>query len=201
MSIECNFLKEVLRCLFSALCMIWAGHCLLGLSLWLSLGSVQAQSVSAAADFPAAWMGDWSGVLYIHHPGTDSSMKVPMELRLHPLEAAGRWAWQLVYGLGEEQQVRAYELVAVAPEQGHYLIDEKNSILLDAYLLGGTLATQFVVGDSRLDTFYRLQGDTLVFEILVAEQEAARRSGGKGEVPRVRSHALRARHHAVLRRR
>ena len=161
--------------------------------------------------FPDAWIGHWKGT------GTVRSMRkrgepleFAMELRVAPIESGGehakpRWTWEIVYGTGQKRQVRRYELVAQDAAAGHYVIDEKNSILIDAWRVddkkGTGLRSRFRVGKNQIDSVYRLVGDRLEVELVTYGTEPKQSSGGEASVPEVDSYGLRAVQTASMRRR
>lgn len=131
----------------------------------------RAQLLRAVAPaFPDGWAGRWKGTMSVTGvPGTD---QVGVELEISP-RPDGRTGWSLRY---EGQPERAYELVPVDPARGHYLVDEKNGILLDSYFEDGVLLSQFEVGQNRVTARYERQGDSLLLEMNVFGKEPVRES-------------------------
>lgn len=94
---------------------------------------------------PKAWHGIWKGRCKTGNlRGT--SIDFAMELHVEPIEGRDAWTWTIVYGEGAKRQVRPYELLPVAGSKGHFRVDEKNSIVIDSYLLGDTLYARFELG-------------------------------------------------------
>jgi hypothetical protein len=147
---------------------------LLFASLLLCFSFVSAQT--PVNTFPQSWYGDWAGRLDIYNQ-SGKRMEVGMELKIAPTDSADRWQWTLIYSQDTTRDERQYELVAIDAAKGHYQIDEKNSILLDSYLIGNVLTSRFSVSNSLLLTNYTLHADHLEFEIFVGGKEEARETG------------------------
>ncbi len=120
----------------------------------------RAQLLKAVASpFPQGWVGRWVGEMSVTGvPGTD---KVGVELDIQP-RGQGKYSWSLRY---QGQPERPYELLPVDPSRGHYLVDEKNGILIDSYYQDGVLISQFEVGRNRITARYELEGDQLKLEM------------------------------------
>jgi len=58
-----------------------------------------------------------------------------------------------------------YFLKVIDAEKGHYQVDEKNSILLNSYLIDNRLVSTFEVMDNVITSVYRLEGQKMYFEI------------------------------------
>lgn len=152
------------------------------------------------SDFPASWRGHWQGTCVAQRP--DGWVKTfPMELHIQPLDTPDRWQWKLVYGERDEQDVRDYELVILDAAAGRFLIDEKNSIEIDAYLVGPTLYSPFSLEGSLLTASYTRDDDRLLFEIVIAQLDAGTQTGGEGEIPIVTRYPINVAQQAELTRR
>ncbi len=148
--------------------------------------------------FPDDWAGDWVGKLYIHN-AKGISDSVDMELRLAPMDTSDRWHWTIIYH-AKEDEIREYELVTIDKEKAHYQIDEKNSILLDCYLIGGTLSSRFSVNTSLLLINYTLlpQGDQLKFEIFAGSTKTVETGAEIEEIESILSYPMNVRQEAIL---
>jgi hypothetical protein len=127
-----------------------------------------------------------------------------MELAIAPTDDAGRWGWTIVYEGESGKQTREYQLVVVDAARGRYQIDERNGIVLESRLIGGTLYEVFEVEGTRLATRQRLEGlgtadERISIEILTVREADATRTGG-GEAPEVRSWGATSLQRAELRR-
>lgn len=123
--------------------------------------------------FPDGWVGAYAGELRTLVAG-QWRVLTAMRLEIGASAASGRWPFAIVYGVGADEQRRDYELVAVDAAAGRYAIDEKNGIVLDAWLADGALMSAFHVGGQTLLTRYRWQPDGIAFELeSLAEQDLA----------------------------
>ncbi|HEX2535075.1 MAG TPA: hypothetical protein VHK69_15125 [Chitinophagaceae bacterium] len=158
-------------------------------------GALRAQS------FPQSFTGNWSGQLHWYPAGAPEPKVVDMQLRVHPVaDSPGRYSWQIIYGK-EGKDNRPYVLQPVDPAKGHWMIDERNGILLDGYWLGGRFSGAFSVGPSVITDTYYLQGDSLIVEFYATGKTPVRTSGlGTEASPTVESFGLRSFQRAVLRR-
>ncbi|MCA9790355.1 MAG: hypothetical protein KC910_01115 [Candidatus Eremiobacteraeota bacterium] len=124
------------------------------------------------ATFPKAWVGNWQGSLHIQGGANDGAI-VPMRLSIAP-KGPDRYSWTIQYG---DQPPRPYELLTVDSASGHYVVDEKNGILIDSFLVGDSLVSQFEVGSNRITARYRQSGDQLSVEMDTFSSQPLRRSG------------------------
>lgn len=173
----------------------------------VSSGPDSANSPPPAAGLPAAWEGVWRGDAIATAPGPGAKpMTFTMELRVAPKPAeagaAQRWSWTIIYDGAQGRQERPYTLVAKDPAKGLYEIDEHNSIVLPATLVGDALVSPFDVGGNLLVTSYTLTRDpeTINFRIFVVASEKPAVTGGKEGVPEVRGYPVSSGQWATLRR-
>ena len=89
-------------------------------------------------------------------------------------------------------QVRPYELLPVEGEPGHYRIDEKNSIVIDAYFENDTLHSRFAVAGNVIEARYARDGDRMAVTLTTFGASPASTTGGEGKIPKVESYPLRA---------
>ena len=85
--------------------------------------------------------------------------------------------------------MRAYELLP-KEKKGRFTIDEKNGIEIDCRLAGSTIYCLFEVEGSLNDTRYRLEGDTLVFELTSNSKKQSRTTKLKSMETEVVSYAI-----------
>ncbi|MEO0473426.1 MAG: hypothetical protein AAF206_27690, partial [Bacteroidota bacterium] len=128
---------------------------LLGFFLITAL-SLQAQ------DFPQDWQGIWKGKLQIFQNAA-KVQEIDMELHIQPIDTSDNWTWTIVYKTEKEDR-RGYELIVIDKATGHYQIDEKNSILLDGYVVENVFMSRFSVNSSLLQANYTHMGDHLRME-------------------------------------
>ena len=165
-----------------------------------------SQIINAQIDsltFPASWVGKWQGTLEIFNE-KGKQQELPMQLHILPIDTANRYTWTIIYGEDATTGTRAYELVTVDAERGLYAIDEKNSIQMEAYLLGNKLFQRFEVMGSLLLTTNELRADgTLSWEIISGKLEPVSITGdekveGK-DIPAVKAFPIGILQRAILR--
>ena len=158
------------------------------------MGSVSAQN------FPAAFLGHWQGELEWYKTGVKEPHKINMQLVIRPADTAGQYTWQIVYGTRSEDN-RPYILKPVDTTKGHWVIDEKDGIVLDQYWTGGRLNGAFTVQGSTIINSYWIEGDTLMVEFFSISSKPVSKTGGSNEkTPPVESYGVKSFQKAVLRR-
>lgn len=152
--------------------------------------------------FPQIWEGKWAGELAIYN-AKGLAQKLPMELHILPIDTSDSYTWTIIYGEDKVAGARPYELKIVDAEKGHYLVDEHNSILLDAFLLGGKLFERFSVMGSMLLATTEVRDEVLYYEIISGSEEALQVTGNKKveeeDIPAVGSFPIIVRQYAELR--
>ncbi|MFK7934657.1 MAG: hypothetical protein AB8G22_14190 [Saprospiraceae bacterium] len=139
--------------------------------LFLLLFSECLSAQTDSLNFPASWSGKWQGTLEIFSE-KGKQQELPMQLHILPMDTSDRYTWTIIYGEDEKTGTRPYELVTIDAEKGLYAIDEKNSIQMEAFLLGGKLFQRFEVMGSLLLTTNELHADgTLSWEIISGKLE------------------------------
>ena len=130
------------------------------------LVSLYAQDENSLVNqgFPASWKGTWAGNLEIHN-AKGLQQDLPMQLIIDSIAASNDFTFTIIYGTDMKAGTRSYILKTIDSETGHYLIDEQNSIEIDAYFLGGKLVQRFEVIGNMLETFIEKRGDSLHWEI------------------------------------
>ena len=123
----------------------------------------------AHSGLPAEWHGRWTGTLKITSDAVEAK-ETPMELVIEPLKDSKNYRWKIVYGKGP---ARDYELVP-QEKAGHFVIDEKNGLLLDAWRVDSTVHSFFQVADSLIPVRYELAGDILRFSLTVSSNKDPR---------------------------
>lgn len=150
-------------------------------------------SIKKEYQFPEDWLGYWTGNLQIYGP-TGLKQTVLMSLDLAITDTVGVYTWAIIYGQDSTVQRRAYQLIEIDTSIGHYLIDEKNGILLDTYHIHDELSSVFEVMGNTLLTSYKLENNEMIFSVKLFPSEAIRVSGdtliANQEIPKVSSFQL-----------
>ena len=151
--------------------------------------------------FPDSWKGIWKGELHIFRD-TGKVQSIPMELQILAMPQSENYSWTLIYGEKEGRDKRNYELRSVDPEKGLFVVDEKNSIEIEAYYFAGKLVSRFQVGESLLFITYEKRGGDLVFEVFAGKNLPVSITGNSEwegqKIPEVRSFPVSTRQRAVL---
>lgn len=151
-------------------------------------------------DFPGKFTGHWEGELHWYKTGQKQPQTVKMQLMVQPADTAGHYTWQLIYGSKSEDS-RPYILKPVDTARGHWVIDERNGIVLDQYWTGNRFSGAFTVQGSTIINSYWLEGDQLMIEFFSISAQPINKSGGASEeIPAVESYAIKSFQKAVLRR-
>jgi len=154
----------------------------------------------AQVSFPDSWEGNYGGELHIY--GVDSvKMKLSMKLAIFK-KTDSIYQWKMTYLFNGKEDVRAYELVIKDSEKGLYVIDEKNTILINGYYKSEIFTSFFSVGNSFIISTYTKTDDDLIFEIIAGNNDNVEISGNQnhnGEaIPEVKSYLVNGRQKAVL---
>ncbi|MEL7377505.1 MAG: hypothetical protein AAFN65_11130 [Bacteroidota bacterium] len=156
------------------------------LLLFLTVQSVHGQII------PSEWEGVWRGSvdIWLQNEKVDS---FPMSLEI--LAKDSTWSYTVTYDRDPEvPDVRNYELIVVDDATYHLAIDEKNSIVLDAYFNDNCLYAMFSGLGSDLQSRTCLAGDELEYEIASYLSDPVRVSGNeviKGDtIPEISSFAM-----------
>lgn len=143
--------------------------------------------------FPKNWEGKYKGNLEISTP-KGIVQTVPMELHILPIDSV-RWTWKIIYS----GQARNYELFLKDALKGHYVLDEKNDILLNSFLIGNTLYDEFQVQGVRLMSHTRKEKNKIYYEIIVKDTTIFQRTGGTNDsIPPVFDYRIKAVQKAIL---
>jgi hypothetical protein len=150
-------------------------------------------------EFPQNWLGKWKGTLDWYQ-GTNKRQSVNMELHILSGDSTDQYSWRLIYG-DKQQDNRPYILKPFDKSKGHWLIDERNSIILDQFLVGDRFCGSFTVaGNTILNTYY-LSGDSLLVEFYNVQEKPIAISGGRDStLPKVKSYGVRSYQRAMLKR-
>lgn len=147
---------------------------------------IQMSGFSQKKDFPDNWLGTWKGTMEIQY-STGNYQEVACELYIEKTDTMDTWVWTIIYGEGETKQERKYELIAKDIEKGIYVIDEKNSIILDAFYANNTLISQFEVQNNLITSTYRKIDNIIYFQNLASNTKVSNKSGGEDTIPEVSS--------------
>lgn len=161
--------------------------------MYSTFGFAQSTNQLLTTSFPASWSGDWAGELQIFS-SKGMTQSLPMQLNIQPVDNSDDYTFTIIYGLDIEKGTRSYILKTIDASKGLYAIDEQNSIVIEAYLLGEKLVQRFEVMGNLLETFIEKRDDTLIWEIFSGKHEPASITGDTvqdGEdIPRVKTYPM-----------
>lgn len=138
------------------------------------------------------WIGEWEGTLEIWK-GKQRLQEVPAYMKISPSDSSRSLLWTTVFGeQSGKQTTKPYELKAIDEEQGLYLLDEHNSILLESYWIKDKLVSWYEVSGNLILASYRMsEADQILLEIIAGKAEPVSVTGGRevdGEtIPEVRT--------------
>ena len=155
---------------------------------------------ATAQDFPKKFVGHWKGDLYWHKTGEKTAQKVKMQLIILPADSAGHYTWQIIYGENNADN-RPYVLKPVDTAKGHWIVDEKNGIILDQYWVGNRFTSAFTVQNSTIIDSYWIEGKKLIAEFYSISAKPVSTTGkGNEEIPFVHSYSTKSYQKVVLKR-
>ncbi|WP_104735379.1 hypothetical protein [Hanstruepera ponticola] len=145
----------------------------------LVLVSLFTFSQSDSLQFPQDFYGIYKGDLHITN--ARGKQTIQMEFHLNSTDTVGKYQYMLVYIMDGNRQERHYNLLEKNVENGEYMVDENNGIVLDAKLIDNTIFSMFEVQGSILTTTERFYKDSMDFEITFANKSQQTKSGTEGE--------------------
>lgn len=150
-----------------------------------------------AQDF-SKFIGHWRGELKWFQTGKKEPQNVKMQLIIQPADTLGQYTWQIIYGEKSEDN-RPYLLKPVDTSKGHWVIDERNGIVIDQYWTGNRFTSMFTVQNSTILNSYWIEGDKLIAEFYATGAKPVVATGaGTEDSPTVNSYAVKSYQKAVL---
>ena len=169
---------------------------LLSLIIILNFANINAQN-----SFPKSWLGNYQGNLEIY--AVDSvQMNVKMNLEIKKTVKDSVYQWVTTYHIKDKKDIRSYELKVIDTQKGLFQIDEKNTIVIDAYYRMGIFTSFFEVQKTFIIATYTKEKDSIIFEIISGKKEPVSVTGGgisdKKKIPEVTTYPVTGRQRAVL---
>jgi hypothetical protein len=169
--------------------------------VFLLADSARAQTgagpANSTAVFPGVFLGKWKGALQWIVAGRPTQT-FTMQLSILPADTAGQFTWQMMYG-EDGKDSRPYLLKPVDTSRGHWLIDERDGILLDSYVFDSSLQGAFTVMGNTIVDHYRVEGDKMLVEFFTIKLDDKKTSGkGTAETPLVHSYRMSGYQRGVL---
>jgi hypothetical protein len=117
---------------------------------------------SAWAGLPDRWHGIWEGRCTLT-PSTQDQGEFGATLQIDPIPNGKSYKWQITYQYaGRPPDGRDYQLDA-SDIENHFIIDERNGLLIDLYLRGDRLHSGYLINNRNFYVVtYELTGQSLV---------------------------------------
>jgi hypothetical protein len=142
-----------------------------------------------ATTFPQSFIGNWKGQLQWMVAGKPTQT-FTMQLRIQPTDIANQYTWQIIYGAAGKDN-RPYILKPVDTAKGHWIIDEKDGIMLDSYVHGNSLHGAFTVQGNTIVDNYSIENGKMRVEFFSIKLADKKQSGkGTEETPFVDSYKI-----------
>jgi hypothetical protein len=139
--------------------------------------------------FPQSFIGNWKGQLQWLVAGKPTQ-QFTMQLGIQPANIDGQYTWQIIYGDSVIDN-RPYILKPVDAALGHWIIDERDGIVLDSYVHGNAIHGAFTLQGKTIVDNYRVEKDQLFVEFFTINLKDKKRSGkGTEKTPFVDSYRM-----------
>ena len=163
--------------------------------------NTSSTTTSDSLTFPDSWTGIWEGELQISN-AKGIAQRIPMALEILPTKDDSTYTWAIIYGEDREKGKRDYLLEVVDREKGLSVVDEQNTIALEAYLFGNKFYSGYLVAGNYILIVYSKIGDELHFEVVAGKETPVSITGNEkhnGEdIPEVKTFPVTAVQHAIL---
>ena len=151
-------------------------------------------------NFPKDWIGNYKGNLQIY---SVDSIAMNLEMKLNITKKTDSvYNWTINYNFKGKEDIRAYELQILDIKKGHYIIDEKNSIKIDAFYRNKIFTSFFKVMNSFIVATYTKENDRIIFEIISATDKKTSITGNTKhndeDIPEVITYFVNGRQKAIL---
>jgi hypothetical protein len=147
--------------------------------------------------FPNSFIGNWKGTVQWNRQGKPAQ-QFTMQLKVKPTDTAGTYTWQIIYG-DKEQDSRGYLLKAADTAKMHWVIDERNGIILDNYIYANCIHGAFTVkGNTIIHNFCREDNKINVEFMTVVLGDKRTTGKGTGDSPLVDSYTISGNQKGVL---
>ena len=137
--------------------------------------------------FPKSFIGNWKGKLQWFVAGKPVQ-EFTMQLRIQPTDSARQYTWQIDYG-DDNKDNRPYLLKPIDTSKGHWIVDERDGIILDSYVHGNCIHGAFTVQGNTIVDNYCIENGKMKVEFFNVKLTDKNQSGkGTDETPYVDSY-------------
>ncbi|MFA5011282.1 MAG: hypothetical protein WC644_04940 [Ignavibacteria bacterium] len=153
----------------------------LSLLLFLLLLSSVSFSQNKNTFNESEWLGNWTGKLLIITAGKSS--EVNMYLSISKTDTPNKYSWKTAYGEGASKLEKNYFMIAEDIENGKWILDEDNTILIDFFFGDNQFNSYFETQNILLSSRYELKNSKIYSEVLSAQKSKSNITGsGENEV-------------------
>lgn len=146
-------------------------------------------SMAQEGAFPKPFIGNWKGQLQWLVAGKPAQT-FTMQLKIQPTDSANQFTWQIIYG-DDNKDNRPYFLKPIDTSKGHWVVDERDGIVLDSYVHGNSIHGAFTVQGNTIVDNYRVENDTMFVEFFSIKLNDKNTTGkGTEETPYVDSYRM-----------
>jgi hypothetical protein len=140
--------------------------------------------------FPEDFVGNWKGQLQWLVNGKPAQT-FAMQLIIQPADSAMTYTWQIIYGENGKDN-RPYLLKPVDTAKGHWVVDERDGIMLDSYIHGSSFHGAFTVQGNTIVDNYTLENRNEMRVEFFSIKLGDKKTSGKGteDVPSVDSYKI-----------
>lgn len=156
-----------------------------------------------AQNFLREYEGTYEGQLVIYRMQTPSEksgikQKVIMRVTIEKIDTAEIWKYELKYIVKSKIVEERKYLIKYDTLTGNYIIDELNSIRLNAYLYGNTLVERFALPENEIVSITKFEKNQLYTQIISSEAVPVTWSGTLNGSPKVFSYFIDGYQDAIL---
>jgi hypothetical protein len=146
-------------------------------------------STAEEGAFPKSFIGNWKGQLHWMIAGKPTQT-FTMQLKIQPTDSVNQYTWQIIYG-DDNKDNRPYILKPIDTSKGHWVVDERDGIVLDSYVHGDSIHGAFTVQGNTVVDNYRIENDSMFVEFFSFKLNDKKTTGkGTEETPFVDSYGM-----------
>ena len=125
----------------------------------VKIGNAQ---LNKPVNFPQSFIGKWKGKLQWMVAGKPTQT-FTMQLNVLPTDTANQYTWQIIYGDAGKDN-RPYILKPIDTAKGHWIVDERDGIMLDSYVHDNSIKGAFTVQGNTIVDNYTVVGNKMNVE-------------------------------------
>ena len=158
--------------------------------LFLLFAAGQSHAQKKSITFPRSFTGHWKGKLNWVRTGKPTQ-QFTMQLKIRPSANEGQYEWHISYGDSSRDE-RPYLLKPADDlHSDHWVIDERNGIILDNYVAGNCLQGSFTVLNNTIVNNYCIENGQMNVQFFAIKLGDKKTSGkGTDESPTVDSYRM-----------